>query len=80
MTKHTERARIRKLVRAEFKRTGDKRLLSRIPPKKIKRGKFPAPPKTSKAVSVKPRSILHVVRGTVTRKKVEKATQTKKSK
>lgn len=75
MTDHTQKARIRKRVRAEFARTGDKRLLSREPPKKIKRGKFPTPPKPSKAVSVKPRSILHVVSGAVTKKRVKRATE-----
>lgn len=70
-----ERDRIRERVRAEERRTGA-RLLDTGAPKKIKRGKFKEPAKTSKQViQKKPSTVINVITGRETRLKVERAVQ-----
>ena len=53
-----------------------------VPPKTVQRGQVPTkkPPVGTQAVSVKPRSVINVITGVTTRRRVEKATEPKEPK
>lgn len=75
-----KRAKTEARRRAEAKRTKDPKLTKKTPPKPVKRGIFPEEPKTKATVSVKPGSVIDVMSGKATKKRLEKATKPKKRK
>jgi len=67
---------IKHRIEKEFERTGDDRLKTKPPKKKIKRGKsaFDKPP-SKVVVEVKPRNIFNVITGEVMKERVKRATE-----